>query len=196
MSSLPGQQIPNDNPRGGSLLDPKKWYVEKASTTADREQKCKAKQKDIHQHIKEHMELEKDLIDLARRERIEGDMKEYKDMCEIIVTAIKLDGKEGTCTYAHFTMMLLHLEEPFKTEIDGPTVTVTESNATVMMKDAALEAIKRKILVNNKKNNKNEPSKKKHTNTAACDTVFGADGFTAHSSTTGRDTRLTKQARK
>jgi hypothetical protein len=89
MDSLPVQQTLNDNPRGGSA--PSKevvWYVEKSFAAADREQKCKVSRR-IYANRKEQMELENNLIELARKERIKVDMKEYRDMCEIIITAIK-----------------------------------------------------------------------------------------------------------
>jgi hypothetical protein len=96
--------------------------------------------------------------------------------------------------YEEFEAMAKRIREPFRTEIEGHVVTVSESDAAVMMKQSALTYITEKVLVSKKRhtddNNEQASNKRQRTSgNAAVSTQFGATGYVAHASSRRRDKR-------
>jgi hypothetical protein len=78
-------------------------------------------------------------------------------------------------------------------------VTVTETNKSVMVKDSALEVIKKRILGGKRPSEDEEEAttnKKRRNNTAAVPTGLGQNGLGAVQFTNGRDVRQNKEARR
>jgi hypothetical protein len=96
--------------------------------------------------------------------------------------------------------MIRQIREPFETAIEGQVITLSESDAAIMMKKSAFEIIKEKVLVRERPNNDSTTSQKnKRRRTggnATVNTVAGATGHTALHQSARRDKRLNKEAQK
>jgi hypothetical protein len=101
-------------------------------------------------------------------------------MGQMIILAFKQE--RGDFTFQHYSAMIERMGAPFKMEIKGHIVTVTEDEKAVMMKDSMLEVIKTTILGEKhdlEEEQQNNTYKKAHTNTAAVPTGRGQNGFGA-----------------
>jgi hypothetical protein len=178
------------------LLDSKRWYVKKAFNNLNRLQKKKQDQKSIRQRKLEQAEMENTLARKARQERKENDREEFKLLMKMIDASINQD--DLVFTFCDFSAMAERLRAPFRTEIDGHMVTVTENEKAIMMKDSALEVIKTTILGEKRdlEEGENMANKKARTNTAAVPTGKGQNGLGAVQFTNGRDVRQNKEARR
>jgi hypothetical protein len=98
--------------------------------------------------------------------------------------------------------MTERLRAPFKTEIDGHSVTVSAADTAIMLKQSAIKIIKKHVLGKKRSsgNNNQQPTNNKRQRTAggnqAVPTQNGTEGFTALHQTTGRDVRLSVAALK
>ena len=88
------------------------------------------------------------MLESAREERRKRDKEEFKKMSVSIAAGIASDNPYN---FSNFDEMLLRLHAPFKTTIDGFSITVAENDAVIMMEDAALEVVKKRILGENKR---------------------------------------------
>jgi hypothetical protein len=184
------------------LLDPKQFFIERRVFQAvSKEQKRKQDQKRIRMAKKEQVELEKDLIKKAREKRKKADWLEYELLFQTIAARIKA-GITTTYSFQEFEQLATRIRAPFKTEVDGYMVNVTEQDAAIMMDELALDAIKKKLLGGREKRRQqaetrnNEPNKRQRTGgNQAVNTAFGETGPGALHSTSGRDTGQCKKAR-
>jgi hypothetical protein len=184
------------------LLDNQQFYIQRRVFQAvSKEQKRKQDQKRIRQAKKEQVELEKELVRKAKEERKKGDLLEYELLIQTIVTRMEAN-VPVTYSFEEFGQLALRLRAPFKAEVDGYRVNVTEHDAAVMMDDLALEAIKNKLLGGREKRQlqaearNNEPNKRQRTGgNQAVNTAFGETGPGALHQTSGRDTSQCKKAR-
>jgi hypothetical protein len=92
------------------------------------------------------------------------------------------------------------LRTPFRTEIDGYHVAVSEAGSAVMMQDSAVMMIKDKFFGEKRKNDGTDTTTKKKQRTfnsgsAAVSTIFGACGYVALHHSSRRDLRQNKEAR-
>jgi hypothetical protein len=178
-------------------LDSKQSYVKQAFSNLNQREKKKIDQKLICQRKLEQADIENTLAMKARKERKEQDCEEFKLLMATIVKAIKL-GLDFT--FEEFKAMVDRLRKPYKTEMEGHIVTVTENEKSVMMKDSALEVMKTTILGEKHAlldDEETTTNKKTHTSTnnkAAVNTVMGADGITALHNTNGRNSRQNREA--
>jgi hypothetical protein len=164
---------------GGSFI------VERAYNDMTAEQKKKVLAKNKRMRKKEARAQETKLAGIARNRRKELEREEYKNIIEIFASG-------RTYEFPEFEMMLAKMRKPFSCNIDGRDVTVTESDAAIMMEKSALNEIS-EILVSTKKRNNdaddNNTTRKRRRNNAACNTTRGATGFDALHGAARRDHR-------
>jgi hypothetical protein len=106
-------------------------------------------------------------------------------MMEMIVAAIEAF---FDFTFDDFAVMAEQLRAPYRMEIEGHMVTVTENEKAVMMEGSALEVIKTTILGEkcDFEEGENVANKKARTNTTAGTTGKGQNGLGAVQFTDGR----------
>jgi hypothetical protein len=178
------------------LLDSKKCYVEHAFKTLNREEKKRQACKARRQRMLKQKAREEDLKAQARIERRRSDHGEYT-MLSNRLSQVLLSKGELAYEFDEFLAMVDRLRQPFRKEIDGYLVAVSEAGAAVMMQDSAIMVIKDKILGEKRKNDdKSTPNKKQRTSTnnAAVHTVMGANGVIALHHSERRNLRQNKEA--
>ena len=177
-----------------ALMDASRYKIEKALSSRTTEQARKQAQKAKRQRAEDQRDLESSLVEKARKARVTHDYEEYRKMTSKIVAAFKTGG-QVSYGYEEFEAMAKRIREPFRAEIEGHVVTVTESDSAVMMKQSALTYITEKVLVSKKRqtddgNEQGSKNKKQRTSgNAAVSTHFGATGYVAHASSRRRDKR-------
>jgi hypothetical protein len=98
----------------------------------------------------EHKAQEAVMLESAREERRSRDKEEFEKMSVSIAAGI---ASGNPYDFKAFEELLLRLRAPFKTTIDGFTITVAENGAAITMEEAALEVVKKRILGENKRKN-------------------------------------------
>jgi hypothetical protein len=179
------------------LLDSSKFYVKKALNRVSIAEERKAAQKVKRRRQIEHKAQEAVMLETAREERRKRDKEEFEKMLVSIAAGTE---SGNPYDFKAFEELLLRLRSPFKTTIDGFAITVAESDAAIMMEDAALEVVKKRILGENKRNNEddtttNNKKKRRTGGNAAVSTVYGATHLVAHHSSHRRDLNQNKKAR-
>jgi hypothetical protein len=143
--------------------------------------------------------IEEDLKRRAREERRGGDHREFVQMMTKITKAVESEGKL-TYDIQDFMAMVDRLRTPFRTELDGYLVAVSEAGSAVMMQDSALMMIKEKLMGEKRKSDgetttNNKKQRTFNSGSAAVSTIFGASGYTALHHSCRRDLRQNKEAR-
>jgi hypothetical protein len=156
------------------LLNSKRWFVKKAFNNLNRLQKNKQDQKSIPQRKLEQAELENSLANKSRQERRQNYCEEFKLMMQMIISACKQEGSDFA--FEDYSTMIEQMRAPFKMEIEGEIVSVTENK-----KD-------------NLEEEQNNTNKKACTNTATVPTGRGQNGFGATQFTNGWDMRQNREA--
>ena len=64
-------------------------------------------------------------------------------MRETIVSFVTSNGTMEECTFKTYLGMASRLRAPFKTVIDGQSITVSAADTTIMLKQSAIEVIKK-----------------------------------------------------
>jgi hypothetical protein len=180
------------------LLDHEQFFVKSAFDTANKLQKNKEAQKAKRRRCLQQKENEKELLSEANKQRDQRDLNEFNAMKAKIAGAAR--GDEPEYQYEDFQKMIRRIREPFETAIEGQVITLSESDAAIMMKKSAFEIIKEKVLVRERPNNDSTTSqqnKRRRTGgNATVNTVAGATGHTALHQSARRDKRLNKEAQK
>jgi glucan phosphorylase len=104
------------------------------------------KQKEKCERAREQVVLEEHLKKLGQEKRNHHDKKEFEAMCEQIVKYVESDGKTQQYTFKTYLSMMEQLRTPFKTEIDGHSITVSAADTAIMLKTSAIEIIKKHVL--------------------------------------------------
>jgi hypothetical protein len=107
--------------------------------------------------------------------------------------------KAAAYHWSDFKEMAKRIRNPLKTVIEDQRVVLNDVGCAIMMREAAIDVLKEKVLVGEKRSrNATEDSSKKwrHTGSGntAVDTEFGATCHTALSSSERRDLQPNKQA--
>jgi hypothetical protein len=184
------------------LVDVTSFFVDYAFEKMTDEQKRRQKQKEKRERAREQVLLEEQLKVLAKEERMHHDKKEYETMCEQIVSYVDSKGQTERYCFETYLAMTERLRAPFKTEIDGHSVTVSAADTAIMLKQSAIEIIKTHVLGGKRSsgNDNQQPTNNKRQRTAggnqAVPTQNGTEGFTALHQSTGRDVRLSVAALK
>ena len=130
------------------LLDSSKFFVKKALNRVSIAEERKAAQKVKRRRQIEHKAQEAVMLESAREERRKRDKEEFEKMSVSIAAGTE---SGNPYDFKDFEELLLRLRAPFKTTIDGFAITVAENDAVIMMEDAALEVVKKRILGENKR---------------------------------------------
>jgi hypothetical protein len=180
------------------LLDSSKFFVKKALNRVSIAEERKAAQKVKRRRQIEHKAQEAVMLESAREERRKRDKEEFEKMSVSIAAGTE---SGNPYDFKDFEELLLRLRAPFKTTIDGFAITVAENDAAIMMEDAALEVVKKRILGENKRKNdddtttNNNKKQRRTGGNAAVSTVYGATHLVAHHSSHRRDLKQNKKAR-
>jgi hypothetical protein len=123
---------------------------------------------------------ERELIQLAKDKRKEEERKEFEKLKE---------GFESrNIEFSDYEEHLAKMREPFKCDIEGVSIIVSDDSAAVMFDKAALGAMNKVLVIGGGNQDKNGPPKKKRRrNTAAAETGLGLGCSRAHYETDRRD---------
>jgi len=132
------------------LLDPNKFYVERAWMRVDNDDMSKrkqaAKQKRVHQG--EQKEQEKRIIEKGLEKLCDAEFSEYNKMRE------KFESGQGF-KFEEFLELLEQMRKPFVAQIEGHEVLLTQDDCAIMMESSVLRAITETLFVGKEKCCKN-----------------------------------------
>ena len=97
--------------------------------------------------------------------------------------------------------MIKRVRAPFETNINGHHVKIAGSDASIMIKQSAIQAITENVLVKKRTINSEQPEqapppKKKRRRNATVNSTMGANGYEALFQTQARDRRLDEARKK
>jgi len=179
------------------LLDPNKFYVERAWMRVDNDDMSKRKQAAKQKRVRqgEQKEQEKRIIEKGLEKLRDAEFSEYNKMRE------KFESGQGF-KFEEFLELLERMRKPFVAQIEGHEVSLTQDDCAIMMESSALHAITETLFVGKEKRCKNsncnsqEQNKRQRTNSGnqTVRTERGANGLVALYQTEQRNNRLSKQA--
>jgi len=179
------------------LLDPNKFYVERAWMRVDNDDMSKRKQAAKQKRVRqgEQKEQEKRIIEKGLEKLRDAEFSEYNKMRE------KFESGQGF-KFEEFLELLERMRKPFVAQIEGHEVSLTQDDCAIMMESSALRAITETLFVGKEKRCKNsncnsqEQNKRQRTNSGnqTVRTERGANGLVALYQTEQRNNRLSKQA--
>jgi hypothetical protein len=126
------------------LLDDSKYFVEHRYQMKTPAEEKREAQKEKRTRKQAQEELEKSLEVQARKKRKENDRTVFEDMMKEVAAGLL---SRNPYNFDNFSAMVDRLRAPFEIEIDSHRVSVTESDAAIMMKQSALKAITENVLV-------------------------------------------------
>ena len=179
-----------------SLLDSQKFQIQHAYQNLSNVERRRAAQTSKRQRQRDQRLKEEEMENEARKRREKEDMREYEKMMKNI--AISLLTKK-VYSYQDFSEMVHRLRAPYRTEIDGHEIRVTEEDSSIMVKASALDAIRKTIVVGPEQEEKRKEQEdisnpNKRQRTGGVDTTFGNNGLTALAQASARDARQTAAA--
>jgi hypothetical protein len=180
----------------GDLLDDTKYFVEHKFQNRSAAEVRRAAQKQKRKRRQEQEVLERILEEKAREKRKENDKREFETMMKEV--AVGLLSKKPM-SFDNFSAMVTRLRAPFEVEIDNHHVSVTESDAAIMMKKSAIQAITENVLVVKKRkadDDSDTTTNKRQRGRATVNTAYGANGQSAMNDSNSRNERDNKKQKK
>jgi hypothetical protein len=107
----------------------------------------------------ESRKKEKELTELARERRRIGKQREFENLLAIVQSG-------RAYTFEKFSAPLSRVQKPFTLELDNCNITVTESDATIMLEESTRRAVRemhfrKKRQGNNDNDGEREPTRKR-----------------------------------
>ena len=119
----------------------------------------------------ESRKKEKELAELAREKRKVDERSEFENLLTIVNSG-------RAYTFEEFSALLSRVRKPFTVELEDRDVTVTESDAAVMLEESAVKAIGNMLVRKKRQQGDNDttqqPTSKRRRHNEACNTRRGA----------------------
>jgi hypothetical protein len=115
------------------LLGPN-YIIQRTFNNSSREQQQRMLAKEKRKRQAESRKKEKELAELARERRKADERCEFENLLTIVNT-------ERAYTFEEFSALLNRVRKPFTVELENGNVTMTESDAAIMLEESAVKAI-------------------------------------------------------